>query len=61
MRIKPITQGTWTKVEKGKYQHIDGATVSYNCNRFMWIVDATGDAYKALTWAQIMAEKAAKN
>lgn len=55
-RAKPITQGTWNRIARKHYRHIDGAEVRYDHNRFLWITH-TNEAYSTLTVAQQVAER----
>ena len=44
----------WTKVEKKHYIHVNGSEITYDCNRFMWVVN--GYRFKALWQAKEEAE-----
>jgi len=52
-----VESGAWIKVAKKHYKHIDGAEIRYNCNRWVWEIVGTGDAYSLLWVARYNVEK----
>ncbi len=64
---KSMTPGQWAKVGrkggKAVYQHVTGATVSYDCNRWVWTItlaDGTkGHSYGTQQVAVYEVERAA--
>ena len=54
-RAKPTISGTWAKIARKHYRHIDGKEVRYDCNAWAWeVIGGANDGYmyKTLNVAQ---------
>ncbi len=54
--LEMVESGTWIKVGRKHYRHIDGAEIRYNCNRWLWEIVGTDVAYTLLWAAKCRAE-----
>lgn len=56
-----VESGAWVKVGRKHYEHISGAQIRYNCNRWVWEVVGQPDAAWTLLWvARHFVEKVAR-
>lgn len=60
-RAQPTTAGTWAKIGRQHYRHMDGAEVRYDSTRWAWRVTyadgLAGRLYGTLTVAEMTAER----
>jgi hypothetical protein len=52
MTTKPQTEGSWSKIGRKQYRHVSGKVVTYDCNRWVWVIEGTRYGFKTLTAAQ---------
>jgi hypothetical protein len=52
-RQTPITSGTWNRIAKKHYRHIDGTEVIYRHNSWVW--EVIGGPNDGLCWTTLSA------
>jgi len=51
-----VASGAWVKLASKHYEHISGAVIRYDCNRWVWQI-VGGDAYPLLWVARHAVER----